>query len=292
MTIPPSNRWNFRKSEEVPASEAPSVIIPPPAPPPPPTLVSGDLIDLGGGEFAGATNFSEFSVAAGIPSGITQFGISSTSPTTHEIANDVVEGNYFSMDGQSSDVRAFGYGYDAFDNVFLHGEILARVFVNYDLEDFRRGIGGAARISGLIGRPEVSPDFDCANSGTQKNAGTNFRSSGLYVDDGSTSLPVDGLIQETFQNGAWIWIRVRISPNAAADDWIITAWYGGANASGQPGPDGTAVNRFRTISTADALGWAVGEFSDQAEQRIAFLSFSTDPTVVPPPLPATVIGGP
>ena len=76
------------------------------------------------------------------------------------------------------------------------------------------------------------------------------------------------------------------------DDWVITAWYGGANASGEPAPDGTAVNRFRTVPGTDALGWASADFIDQAEQRISFLSWSTDPTVTPPPLPATVIGGP
>ncbi len=294
-----SNRWNFKTSKEVSPALAPNVVIPPPPPPPPPTIVSGDLIDLGGGEFAGATNFSEFSVAAGLPSGITQFGIGSTSPTTHEIANDATEGNYFSMDGHSSDVRAFGYGFDAFDNVFLHGEILVRVFVNFDLQDFRRSIGGAARISGLVGQPSGSPDFDCMTSALQKLAGTNFRSSGLYVNNGSGSIPVDGLIQETFQNQAWIWIRVRNSqsiPDPSEDDWIITAWYGSQvdplDISGQPGPDGTAFDRFRTIGATDALGWAVADFCDQGEQRIAFLSFSTDPTVIPPPLPATVIGGP
>lgn len=289
-----SHRWSFGASEEVLPAEAPDVVIPPPPPPPPPTIVSGDLIDLGGGEFAGATNFSEFSVAAGLPSGITQFGIGSTSPTTHEIANDATEGNYFSMDGHSSDVRAFGYGFDAFDNVFLHGEILVRVFVNFDLQDFRRSIGGAARISGLVGQPSGSPDFDCMTSALQKLAGSNFRSSGLYVNNGSGSLPVDGLIQEPFQNQAWIWIRVRNfeDANPARDAWIITAWYGDIDAGGQPGPDGTTTNRTRTISGVDALGWAVADFCDQGEQRIAFLSFSTDPTVTPPPLPATVIGGP
>jgi len=296
-----SHRWNFRKSEEVSPAEAPNVVIPPPPPGPPPTIVSGDLIDLGGGEFAGATNFSEFSVAAGLPAGITAFGLGSTSPTTEAIANDSIEGNYFSMDGHSTAAEAFGYGYDAFDNVFLHGEILTRIFVDFDdLVNGRRSIGGAARISGLIGRPSGSPDFDCFTSSLQKLSGSNFRSGGFYVDGGSGSVPVDGLIQETFQNGAWIWIRVRnteaIGGDPSEDDWVITAWYGSQvdplDISGQPGPDGTAVDRFRTITLTDALGWATVFPCDGAQQRIAFLSFSTDPTVTPPPLPATVIGGP
>jgi len=296
MTIPPSNRWNFRKSEEVSPLIAPSVIIPPPPPPPPPTLVSGDLIDLGGGEFAGATNFSEFSVAAGIPTGITQFGISSTSPVTHAIANDSIEGNYFSMDGHSTAAEGFGYGYDAFDNVFEFGEILVRIRTVFDdSNNGRRSIGGAARMSGLIGRPEISPDFDCLNQGLSLISPV-FTDSGLYQDAGSGSLPSSGAVQEIFQTGQWMWLRVRVSQNGTADDWIITAWYGSQvdalDVSGQPAPDSVNLNRFRTISAVDALGWASAQFCDGAEQRISYLSFSTDPTVTPPPLPATVIGGP
>jgi len=296
MTIPPSNRWNFRKSEEVSPLLAPSIIIPPPPPPPPPTLVSGDLIDLGGGEFAGATNFSEFSVAAGLPTGITQFGISSTSPVTHAIANDSIEGNYFSMDGHDPTARAFGYGYDAFDNVFEFGEILARIHTVFDdSNNGRRSIGPGARISGLVGRPEVSPDFDCLCQGLSLASPT-FLDNGLYVDAGSTSLPSSGAVQEIFQTGQWMWLRLRIVENAADDDWIVTAWYGSQSdpldAGGQPSPDSVNLSRFRTISAIDALGWACGEFCDGAEQRISYLSFSTDPTVTPPPLPDTVIGGP
>jgi len=299
MPITPNNRWNFRASEEVDEADAPIVIIPPPPPPPPPTLVSGDLIDLGGGEFAGATNFSEFSVAGGIPSGITQFGISSTSPVTHAIANDGVEGNYFSMDGHSTAAEGFGYGYDAFDNVFEFGEILVRIRTAFDdSNNGRRSIGGAARISGLIGRPEIGPDFDCLNQGLSLASPT-FLDTGLYQDAGSGSLPSSGAVQEIFQTGQWIWMRVRVSqsiPDPSEDDWIITSWYGSQvdalDISGQPGPDSVNLDRFRTISAVDALGWAAAAFCDGAEQRISYLSFSTDPTVTPPPLPGTVIGGP
>jgi len=299
MTRILSHQWRFGASREVSPAEAPDVIIPPPPPGPPPTLISGDLIDLGGGESAGATNFSEFSVAAGLPAGITQFGISSTSPVTHAIANDGVEGNYFSMDGHSTAAEGFGYGYDAFDNVFEFGEILVRIFTQFDLPNSgRRSIGGGARINGLIGRPEIGPDFDCLCQGLSLNGAT-FNDNGLYVDAGSGSLPSSGAVQESFVSGQWMWLRLRISqsiPDPSEDDWIVTSWYGSQvdalDVSGQPGPDSVNLDRFRTISAIDALGWATASFCDGAEQRIAYLSFSTDPTVTPPPLPATVIGGP
>ncbi len=291
-----SHQWNFKESEEVSPADAPSVVIPPPPPPPPPTLVSGALIDLGGGEFAGATNFSEFSVAAGLPAGITQFGIGSTSPVTHAIANDSIEGNYFSMDGHSTASEGYGYGYDAFDNIFEFGEILTRIFTQWDLPNSgRRSIGGAARINGLIGRPEIGPDFDCLCQGLSLNGAT-FNDNGLYQDAGSGSLPSSGAVQESFVSGQWMWLRMRVSENGADDDWIITSWYGSQvdalDISGQPGPDSVNLARFRTIFGIDALGWANAAFGDGAEQRISYLSFSTDPTVTPPPLPATVIGGP
>ncbi len=296
MTTPASNVWKFGPAQEVDPADAPSVIIPPPPPPPPPTLTSGALIDLGGGEFAGATNFSEFSVAGGLPAGITRFGISSTSPVTHAIANDSIEGNYFSMDGHSTAAEGFGYGYDAFDNVFLFGEILVRIFTQFDdSNNGRRSIGGAARISGLIGRPEIGPDFDCLNQGLSLASPT-FTDTGLYQDAGSGSLPSSGAVQEIFQTQQWMWMRLRVSQNGVDDDWVITAWYGSQvdalDISGQPGPDSVNLARFRTISTQDALGWAAAAFCDGAEQRISYLSFSTDPLVTPPPLPATVIGGP
>jgi len=280
-----SHRWNFKESAEVSPAEAPSIVIPPPPPLPPPTLVSGDLIDLGGGKFAGATNFSEFSVAAGLPTGITAFGISSNSPSTVAIVNDSIEGNYFSMDGHSVPSEAWGYGYDAFDNVFDFGEILVRIFCDFDDQtNGRRSIGGAARISGLIGRPEISPDFDTANSGLFVANGPIISSVGTYVDAGSGSLPVSGVMQEAFQNGVWCWLRVRISqsiPDPSEDDWIVTAWYGSQvdalDASGQPGPDGTAFDRFRTVTPTDALGWAGTAFIDGAEQRISYLSISPSP---------------
>jgi hypothetical protein len=96
-----------------------------------------------------------------------------------------------------------------------------------------------------------------------------------------------------------MWLRVRVSqsiPDPSEDNWIITAWYGSQvdalDASGQPGPDSVNNDRFRSATGTDALGWGTADFADGAEQRISYLSFSTDPTVTPPPLPATVIGGP
>ena len=122
---------------------------------------SGVPETVGGVDF-GFTDFSEFAVQASLPSGITAFGIcGGESPTDEEIKNDPAEGNYFFMDGHS--VQSWGYGLDAFDAIIDEGELLARIYVN--VVATRRGIGPAMNLSGLIGQPCGSPDFDGEGGG-------------------------------------------------------------------------------------------------------------------------------
>ncbi len=137
----------------------------------------------------GYTDFSEFAVQGTLPSGITAFGIcGGESPTDEEIKNDASEGNYFFMDGHS--VQSWGYGLDAFDALLSYGELLARVYVN--VSDNRRGIGPAINLSGLIGQPCGSPDFDGEGGGVFLRAGVDIESAGSVNNDGSGTLPVNG----------------------------------------------------------------------------------------------------
>jgi hypothetical protein len=71
-------------------------------------------------------------------------------------------------------------------------------------------------------------------------------------------------------------------------------WYG-ALEDEPASPDGTAFNQSRNITGAipGALGWMMTQFGDpNEEQRIAFLSFTGDPTIVATPettaLPGTL----
>ena len=240
------------------------------------------------GADVGFTDFSEFAVQGTLPAGITAFGIcGGESPTTEEIKNDPSEGNYFSMDGHN--VQSWGYGYDAFDALLSYGELLARVWIN--VVATRRGIGPAINLSGLIGQPCGSPDFDGEGGGVFLRAGVDIESAGSQNNDGSGSVPINGAdFQETFQNGAWAWQRVRISDAGGGNNaWEITTWYG-ALLDEPAALDGSNASAARLVTGAvpGALGWMMTQFgSPGAEQRIAYLSFTSDPTQIGPPEPAT-----
>ena len=250
-------------------------------------LVSG-VPKLVNGVEVGATDFREFSVGVGIPSGITQFGLGADAPVTMEIENDVTEGNFFSMDDHGP--QAWAFGYDAFFGKMDTGEMLARFFSTYFTAP-RKNVGGVASLSGLIGQPEPSPDLDFWG-GNQSLDGVgpfDIETNGVLSNDGSGQQPLDNAnMQEAFQNGAWAWIRIRRVPNGgdpSRDDWTGTTWYG--DIDDEPAsPDGTSTLQVRVISGLAAIGWGVGQFGDPNKQQIAFLSYSGDPTVQAPPTPA------
>ncbi len=248
-------------------------------------LISGVPVVENGVQI-GATDFSEFAVGSGVPSGITQFGLGSDAPTTMAIENDAVEGNFFSMVGQG--VQAWAFGYDAFFGKIDTGEILARFFSNYNLNT-RKNIGGCASISGLIAQPEPNPDMDFWGGNLFLTPDTpDTETTGVTSDDGSGAGPLSlAKIQEPFQNQVWAWIRIRRVPNGgdpSRDDWTGTTWYG--DLDDEPtSPDGTSTNIIRQISGFAAVGWGVSQFGDANKQQIAFLSYSGDPTVEAPPVP-------
>ena len=253
-------------------------------------LISGVPVVQNGVQI-GASDFSEFTVATGLPAGITRFGIGADSPTIFEIENDIVEGNFFSMDGHG--VQAWGFGYDAFFGKIDTGEFLTRVFISFAGSP-RLNVGGCASMSGLIGQPEPGPDFDMwGGSGFLRDGSPAFdmEIQGYTSVGGSGSGPLNLInIQEAFQNNAWAWVRVRRVANSGdptKDDWTGTLWYG--DISDEPSsPDGTAVNQVRAISGFAAVGWGLSQFGDLNKQRIAFLSYSGDPAVEVPPVPGDI----
>lgn len=235
----------------------------------------------------GFTDFSEFSVAAGLPAGITGFGICAGEfPSTVAIANDPAEGNYFSMSGHN--LQSWGFGLDAFDALISYGELLARVWTNIDTAN-RRGIGPAMNLSGLIGQPCVSPDFDGEGGGTFFRAGpSDFEIAGVQNNDGSGSVPVNSVnLNEPWQNEEWAWMRIRIEDaGGGMNGWSVKLWYGNIEDE-QATFDGTAVSgRVITGAVPGALGWMMTQFSDIGEeQRISYLSFTSDRTKISAPTP-------
>ena len=237
----------------------------------------------------GFTDFSEFTLTSSLPSGITEYGIGTDSPTGVGVSFDPIEGNYFEMTGMPGPtVVSYGFGIDNFDGLTQFGELLARVYLNI-LTDLQWGGGPCFRLSGLVGEP--SPDMNAAGWTARRDDADAFGGSqGNETNAGSIFVPVNNtFMQEARQNGAWLWVRVRILQNGAVpgrDDWTVTAWHG--SIDDEPSvPDSSPVPI--TIVTPSsrgvgAIGWW-GLVLGGAEQRIAYLSFSSDPETVAPPLP-------
>ena len=239
------------------------------------------------GANVGFTDFSEFPVAVGLPSGITEFGIGNDSPTTVAIANDPDEGNYFSMDGHQLD--AWGFGYDAFFAKMEFGEMLARIFCS--VPNGRRTVGTAASMRGLVGADPGPADFDFEGSGAVRFATPNGLSTGTQVQNGSGGEIIGAAFQEAFQQDTWIWVRCRRVENPDVhvnhDDWFVTSWYG-AFEDEPATVDGSSLDRNRLTDGALAVGWAITANASENEQRIAFLSFTDDPDLAPPPEPGAL----
>lgn len=236
---------------------------------------------LKNGVKVGWSDFSEFSVAAGLPSGITEFGIHGDSPSAVAIVNDPSEGNYFKMTGQDQ-LAGWAFGLDSFDGQIGFGEILARVYFSVHRNN-RRSIGPVFSLSGLVGPP--SSDLTYTGGSLYQNLSDDLLSHGVIVVNGSGGVPASGIIQEAVQNPGWMWFRVRRTQGVgdpAKDDWQLTSWYG--DLEDEPAtPDEVVTDANVGPRGVLAMGWAETAFGTSDEQRIAFLSFTADPLLAAPP---------
>ncbi len=236
------------------------------------------------GAIIGASDFSEFPVAIGLPAGITEFGITPSSPPFVAIEVDPVEGNYFQMALQG--FQSWGFGLDSFFGQMLTGELLARVWMDIPVNG-RKTLGPAANMEGLIGQSQPGADFDCW-SGAFFRLDPDELSGAFTTNDGSASNTLTAPLQEVLQDEAWAWIRVRRLLNdvdpLTEDDWTITAWFG-ALEDEPVSPDGTNIGQPRSVAfVQEAIGWMMpGNAGAETEQRIAFLSFTSDPLLAAPP---------
>lgn len=244
------------------------------------------------GVWVGATDFSEFDVAVGRPAGITIIPPSTGAPTGEQIADDPDEGRYFSA--TPTEFEGLAYILDAFagldpapgDSI----ELLARCWVPGELGN-RRIWGPAFELAGTD-----HLDIDYAGGGIYLRAvdPDDYESTAIRVDAGNASAVLSSDLQEAEQQNAWFWQRFRAqheASGAGTADWKIKTWYG-ALADEPAGWDGEA-NAAAIIPGLgnNAIGWAVTALVRQDEQRIAFLSFTTDsdPDSNPPPGPDDVL---
>lgn len=247
---------------------------------------SGEASEAGG-VYSGATDFSEFSVGSGIPAGITRWGESGEDPTTHAIANDASEGNYFSMDGHSqfSTFGQWGYGLDSLAAAAPSsdfGETLARVWIEDPAQASKKIIGGAMNIVG-----ELTGDFECWVGTIQMKSG-DFESQIIQQNaGGGGNLGTGGDLQEAEQVGVWVWIRAQALEDGSGNvNYKVKAWYGSLDdepAGWDAETDGQTDSPGVHANTGEAVGWAMPGNSSTAEQRIAFLAFTTDPTTTATP---------
>lgn len=251
-----------------------------------PPATSG-VIFLKNGVQVGISDFSEFALGDGLPSGITEYGIGAGSPSSEGIDFDATEGNYFKLSGATSAGGGvnYGFGLDAFDGLIEFGEILARIYLNIGT-DLQWGGGPCLSLRGLVGEP--SPDMFAAGGTIRRDDDDpEWNTQGNETFAGTVSVPVNNrFMQEPSINGSWLWFRVRRTANIAVpaqDDWEVTAWHG--DIGDEPAsPDGTATVVTPSTRGIGAIGW-FQLFGGAAEQRIAFLSFSADPLLAAPPVP-------
>jgi hypothetical protein len=245
-----------------------------------PTTVNGILV--------GASDFSEFEVAAGLPSGITEFGIGTSSPTAVAIANDPVEGNYFEMTGHAGGQQGYGFGLDSFDNQIIFGEMLCRMYNVGTIFNWSSN-GPVWNLAGLVGFP--ASDMNFIGGALQHQDSGPYRSQTLSYINGSTGVPLSGLMQEAVQVPEWAWIRVRRTANLTSpslDDWQITSWFG--DLDDEPVSVDATVNSLAAARRIlGAMGWGVGLAAATEEQRVAYIAFTADPLTEPPPVPSDIL---
>lgn len=236
---------------------------------------SGDVTEEGGVAYGG-TDFSEFPVGAGIPAGLTQFDFQAGDPDSFGIADDPEAGHYFAINTSFGVANRFwAFGVDAFNGghigeEFGDFEMLARTWIP----------GAAVATHELIG-PACAMDA----AGWQAMA-MQRTSSGPHLSKvtAKSSSIQTALMQEARQDDVWVWQRFRrISAGGTAYDFYWKAWFG--ELEDEPaGWDGTSIGTTINVAKfAGAIGFSGQGVPTTEEQRIAFLSFTSDPLTTPPP---------
>lgn len=257
-------------------------------------LISGVPVEVSSGKWIGATNLSEFTVAAGLPTGLTRYD-DGVDVGTIEIKNDVTEGNYFAVTGSAAAGR-YGVGVDAFDGLTGNNyEVLARVHMTVFTSGNRYWPGPAGNLEGLTDAAYRACFMRLKWSGSPPNS---INARAIKPTAGGSNTLLESTSSESDHSaGNWVWVRMRrqemVVPVAGNARFKIKTWRGDETAAGEPASwdaegDNTAGN---TDENDGACGWGGGWFfPDAGEHGVAFFSFTNDPDVTPPPLPAEVAG--
>ncbi len=235
----------------------------------------------------GATDFSEFTVGAGLPAGITGLSANFT-PLTVGIKDTPVspsfteEGKYFEIETPITFNAPWAFVIDAFNGLIEQGELLARISCNFSTTQNRRCMGPGMSL-------QLNPGISGAGSGFQDafSSGDVEVAGGRFVNGGVGTIDFFS-ISQALQEDDWIWLRIRKTNNAGIpsnDDWTVTAWYG--DIEDEPAaPDGVTLNNSDgTPRGLFGIGCTYFSPGSSFTQRCAFLSYSENPDAVPPPIP-------
>lgn len=247
-------------------------------------------IETSGDYARGLTDFSEFAVASGVPTGITASGLdNSDAPDTFAIANDVSEGNYFSMSGQSAFNAQSIFTIDAFDGDWWTGgsdpeqiEMLARVWIGPTTRSNHYAIG-----VGFLGDGSLASQIDMTVAIILKQSGPTLLTQAHGLTNGSSgSHGAAQPMADTEDLGSWAWLRFRFDNVGGGNPWNWKAklWHG-ALADEPVAWELDQNGSFIGNIAGQRIGWmmtqAITPGVDQDEQRIAFLSWTNDWTNFP-----------
>lgn len=252
-----------------------------------PALLSGVPKEVSSGKWIGGTNFSEFEVSATLPAGLTLYD-DTFNGGTPSIENDAIEGNYWAMVGAGIAGR-YGIGVDAFFGISgLNCEVLVRTHMAGFTSGNRYWPGPGCNITG-----STDATFR-AVMGRLKWTSTPPNSLIIVAQNptagGGSTLASGTSSESDIASGDWVWFRMRrqetVSPVAGNARIKLKVWKGALSAE----PEAWDVEVTHTGGNADeddgAVGWTGDWFTpDAGEHGIAFMSFTNDPEVTPPPTP-------
>lgn len=239
----------------------------------PPAQASGDFDGT-----KGFTDFSEYAIAAGVPSGLTQFGAPAP---TFEIADGGAEGLYIGTTGGITTFDQTGIGVDAFTGAQF-GEILVRCYVEQAVNN--RWWGGA--FLGLGGATEALLTGHGATLFARST--TDHEMSTIQYSTGSAVVPAGG---EDIPDGevtepGWYWMRVRLDDSTGETRYRIKLWLGAIGDEPVPWTRDATTPSTSPVQPTGLAGWGIVNSITGFDYRCAYIGFSNDPDTTPAPSPA------
>lgn len=235
------------------------------------------VLTLASGVTIGATDFSEFDIGAGVPSGLTRFGDPAPVFSVADDADPEI-GRYVQIVDEA--FKFTGFGIDAFDGIFSEGELLILCYIDTNTEN--RSHGGPALA--LSGTTNVTIDYLAAKLGKELDSqGGQYRLFIELTQDGSGGTLAQTETALSPSSTGWFWVRFRltdqggaVAPRGQAKIWLHgttepVAWLIDRDLSALVG-----------VEPAGVIGFAAHALHE-SPLRCAYFAFTTDPTLEGPP---------